>query len=45
MFEVYNLLNGEMLKCYSLKEAFAIVKKEREVIVQILYQKMIKKLL
>ena len=33
MLEVYNLLNGEMTKCYSLKEAFAIVMREREVLV------------
>lgn len=33
MFEVYNLLNGEMVKCYSLKDAFTIVNKERDVLV------------
>ena len=33
MYEVYNLLNGEMVECYSLKDAFAIVMKEREVLV------------
>lgn len=33
MFEVYNLLNGEEFTSNNLKEVFAYVNKEREVLV------------
>lgn len=32
-WNVYNLLNGKEIKCYSLKEVFEIVNNEREVTV------------